>query len=238
MGIFSAITSFIKPVVSFASNFLDTSLGGAVSSAAQGYAAYKGIEATNQANEDRARESMAFSANQAQKQMDFQERMSSTTYQRGMADMKTAGLNPILAYKQGGASSPSGASGTGAAIPAIDQMGPALSTSFQAQRLRADLASIKQTTSLTKTQVHATNQSQAESFAREQYINEQARNERVKTLNSAYETMMKKAQLKRLGYDTDVAELGSYWAKSKWGRGMDVIQRSIRGFWTPPKTSK
>jgi cytochrome c1 len=48
-------------------------------------------------------------AAQASNQIDYQTEMSNTAYQRAMADMKKAGLNPILASKQGGASTPSGA---------------------------------------------------------------------------------------------------------------------------------
>lgn len=54
----------------------------------------------DEANDDRAAE--------AQLNRDFQERMANTAYQRAMEDMRKAGLNPMLAYSQGGAAVPQG----------------------------------------------------------------------------------------------------------------------------------
>lgn len=57
-------------------------------------------------------EANAFNAEQAQITRDWQEKMSNTAYQRAMADMAKAGLNPILAGSLGGASTPGGATAT------------------------------------------------------------------------------------------------------------------------------
>lgn len=86
-------------------------------------ASFLGGERANRANERIARENRA-----------FQERMSSTSWQRAVKDMKLAGINPMLAFQQGGASSPGGST-----TRVEDAIGPAVSSVMSLVRMRKEL---------------------------------------------------------------------------------------------------
>lgn len=73
----------------------------------------------------------SFNAQQALEQREFEERMSNTQYQRAIADMSAAGLNPYLVYSQGGNAVPSGAVASGMAASGM----AAQSTNFSATYL-------------------------------------------------------------------------------------------------------
>ncbi|AXH76129.1 MAG: DNA pilot protein [Microviridae sp.] len=111
------------------------------------YGAYAGTQATNAQQLASTREQMDFQAAEAQKARDYNTTMSNTSWQRGVSDMRSAGLNPMLAYSQGGASAPTSPMGQGASPPSLRS--PSLEAINTGMALKSQAANIENVSSQT-----------------------------------------------------------------------------------------
>jgi hypothetical protein len=139
MGLFSGI---LDTVASSATKLapLATFMNPGVGAAMGAVGSYLGGQSANKAN-----------ALMAQQQMAFQKNLSDTSYQRGVADLKKAGLNPMLAYTQGGASTPQGATATMENV-----VGNATNSAFQSAQIAQQVRNNQAQLQLTGAQIDQT----------------------------------------------------------------------------------
>ena len=209
-----SISSFVKGVTSSIGDIFNP-----VSDLVGAGMSYLGQQSANEAN-----------SALSEKQMKFQEDMRKTQYQTSMKDMRKAGLNPILAYKTGGAGTPSGATAimqnsAGAAVDSYNKTKTATSTK-KLQGHQGNLARDQKDMIHNQIQL-IQNQSDAASYQAD--VNYETKNliaqktlSEIENVNSA-----RMANEVKKAYLGSLSKKGTIKSQHQWLQYLDIMTNSI-----------
>ncbi|UDN67865.1 DNA pilot protein [robinz microvirus RP_160] len=186
----------------------------------------------NSAASAAADKQMAFQDRSNERQMAFQKESAQNSYQWAMDDMRRSGLNPILAYKQGGASTLSGASSAGSSYTpqnigsaAVSAATSGASTALQASRNQAELANIAADTALKGSQDKTQSAMQIQALAQAGQANANSALASAQTNNSVMQYDLMREQLIQAMPASQRAMFETKWLSSPEGQLLQSAER-------------